>query len=48
MPDQNTTRWARVVRRIGGVYEVGPLLVAITDQGALWAWRRVVRGSWNA
>ena len=44
---QDRTAWARVVRWFGGDVEVGPLLVAITDRGALLAWRRVIKWEWR-
>ena len=38
--------WQRIVRRIGGLYEIGPLSIGIFDNGAMIAWRRVVRWEW--
>lgn len=44
---QKPTWWARVVCRVGGTYELGPLLISIHDHGACWAWRSVVKGEWH-
>jgi hypothetical protein len=33
--------WPTVVRAIGGVYDVGPLMICLHDDGVCVAWRQV-------
>ena len=41
------TWWLAFVKRFGGLYEVGPVMVGVVDDGLFLAVRRVIRWEWR-